>query len=117
MNQPSSTHFMLLQATRHWRELDAADQRAAFDDALDHVFNLYPELRMSHFAVAAGARCTHLVVWEAGDPKQLQDALASLGQQAFFGAPLFEVVESIAARAGESTEDDPPAAALAMLAL
>jgi hypothetical protein len=117
MNQPFSTFFMLLQATRHWRELSPDDQRAAFDDALDHVFNRYPGLRMSHFAVSAGTRCSHLVVWEADDPAQFQEAIASLGDQPFFGAPLFETVEVIAASAGEMTQDDPPAAALAMLAL
>lgn len=117
MKQPHSTHFMLLRATRHWAELTPPEQRSIFDDVLDLVFNRYPALRLTHFAVSAGARGTHLLMWEIAEAEAMQEALDCLHAQAFFGAPLFELVELITARAGDSADDEAPATALAMLSL
>jgi hypothetical protein len=46
MTQPR-TFFMLLTATRHWRELGPAARREVFDETLVLVFNGFPALRMS----------------------------------------------------------------------
>jgi hypothetical protein len=114
-----STFFMMLQATRHWHELAPPAQREVFDDLLNHIFNRYPDLRMSHYAVTpVGARCSDLVVWEADDVAQYHEAVDALRRQAFFGAPLFEIVEVIAGVAADGGgRDDLVSAPLAMLAL
>ena len=95
------TYFMLLEATVHWRALDADAQRAVFDDALMTVFNGYPELRMSRYSAGAlHARCTHLIVWELlddGDVEHFDAAVQALREQPFFGYPLFEIVDVIPA--------------------
>ena len=114
----TSTYFMLLQATRHWRELPPADQREVFDDVLAMVFNRFPDLRMSHYAVGGPCgRGTDLLIWEAGEPAQYEEALAALRGEAFFGAPLFEIVEVLPAVAAEDGEADALLAPPAMLAL
>ena len=97
---PIRTDFMLLQSTRHWRELGPEDQRAALDAALALVWNGHPGVRMTHYAVAwPGERCTDLVAWEVEDEAEYQGAVAALRRDPFLGAPLFEVVEVIAALA------------------
>jgi Darcynin, domain of unknown function len=91
------TFFMLLKATAHWQTLDAAARHEVFDEALATVFNSYPDLRMSHYAATAlPGRCTDVVVWETADVSQYHDAIDALSEQAFFGTPLFEIVEVIA---------------------
>lgn len=104
MNQPHTHFFMLLAATHRWRELDAAARHAVFDDLLVQVFNGYPDLRIDRYAAIDGARCSHLIVWKAGDPAQYHDAVAALQCEPFFGAPLFEVVEVIAGVADDASE-------------
>ena len=103
----SRTFFMLLAATRHWRELDPAERRAVFDATLATVFNGFPDLRMSHYAAGAfDSRCSDVIVWEARDVSQYHEAIALLRRQAFFGAPLFEVVDVIAGIEDDEFEDD-----------
>ncbi len=93
----SCTFFMLLKATNHWRVLGVEERRQAFEQALDTVFNGYPELRMTHYATSAfQGRCTDVIVWEATDVSQYDNAVGALGEQPFFGAPLFEIVEVVA---------------------
>jgi hypothetical protein len=107
MTHQPRTFFMLLAATRHWRELDPAARREAFDEALTIVFNGFPDLRMSHYAAGAfDARCSDVIVWETGDAAQYHAAIALLRQRAFFGAPLFEIVEVIAGMEDDEFEDD-----------
>jgi hypothetical protein len=96
------TFFMLLKATRHWHELGACGQQAELDDARLAVFNGYPDLRMTRYAAGAfHGRCTDVIVWETPDAAQYHDAVESLRQRPFFGAPLFEIVDVVAA-----VEDD-----------
>lgn len=91
------TFFMLLKATAHWRDLSADAQRAEFDQALDLVFNGYPQLRMSRYnAAALNSRCTDVIVWETDDAAQYHDAIEALHARPFFGMPLFEIIEVIA---------------------
>ena len=93
------TFFMLLKATARWRALDTDAQRAVFDEALMTVFNGYPELRMSRFnAGAFHGRCSHVIVWElidGTDVWQYEAAVEALHTQAFFAAPLFEIIDVI----------------------
>ena len=104
---PSRTFVMLLAATRHWRELDPAARREVFDDTLALVFNGFPDLRMSRYAAGAfDSRCSDVIVWEAGDVAQYHAAIALLQRQAFFGAPLFEIVDVIAGVEDDEFEDD-----------
>ena len=102
------TFFMLLKATSRWRVLDADAQRAVFDAALMTVFNGFPDLRMSTFnAGAFHGRCSHVIVWELRDGTdvwQYEAAVDALHAQAFFAAPLFEIVEVIAAVADDADE-------------
>jgi Darcynin, domain of unknown function len=101
----SCTYFMLLQASAHWRALDRDAQRSVFDRALERVFNGYPELRMSHYASGAfHGRCSHVIVWEAGDVAQYHAAVEALHAEPFFGAPLFEIVDVI--QGVEAPDDD-----------
>ena len=117
MTQPC-TLFMLLAATRHWRELDAAAQREVFDDALALVFDGYPDLPMSHYAAGApGARCSDVIVWEARDVAQYHEAIDALHARPFFGALLFEVVELIAGVADDELDGAPAQAPYAALML
>ena len=99
------TFFMLLKATTHWRALDTDAQRAVFDQALMTVVNGYPELRMRRFnAGAFHGRYSHVVVWElscGADVWQYEAAIDALHAQAFFAAPLFEIIDVIPA-----VEDD-----------
>lgn len=99
------TYFMLLKATAAWRALDAAAQRAVFDDALMTVFNGYPDLRMTRFQIGTlHARCTDVIVWELtadAEAWQYEAAIEALHGQAFFAAPLFEVIDVI-----QGVEDD-----------
>ena len=107
MTHPPRTFFMLLAATRHWRELDPAGRREVFDQTLAIVFNGFPDLRMSHYAAGAfDARCSDVIVWEAGEVAQYQAAIALLRRHAFFGAPLFEIVDVIAGVADDEFEDE-----------
>jgi hypothetical protein len=106
MTQPR-TFFMLLAATRHWRELDPAARREVFDETLALVFNGFPDLRMSHYAAGTfDARCSDVIVWETGDVAQYHAAIALLHRHAWFGAPLFEIVGVIAGVADDEFEDD-----------
>ncbi len=106
MTQPR-TFFMLLAATRHWRELDPAARREVFDATLAIVFNGFPALRMSHYAAGAfDTRCSDVIVWQAGDVAQYHEAIALLRREAFFGAPLFEIVEVIAGVEDDEFEDN-----------
>jgi len=103
----SRTFFMLLAATRHWRELGPAARREVFDETLEIVFNGFPALRMSHYAAGAfDARCSDVIVWEAGDVAQYHEAIALLRREALFGAPLFEIVEVIAGVEDDEFEDE-----------
>ena len=106
MTQPR-TFFMLLAATRHWRELGPAERRAVFDETLAIVFNGFPDLRMSHYAAGAfDTRCSDVIVWETSDVAQYHAAIALLRREALFGAPLFEVVEVIAGVEDDEFEDE-----------
>jgi hypothetical protein len=88
---------MLLKATAHWRDLGVEERRKVFEQALDTVFNGYPDLRMTHYASGAfQGRCTDVVVWETTDVSQYDSAVAALGGQPFFGAPMFEIVDVVA---------------------
>ncbi|MEP7100955.1 MAG: darcynin family protein [Burkholderiales bacterium] len=101
------TFFMLLAATRHWRELGPAERREVFDATLAIVFDGFPDLRMSHYAAGEfDARCSDVIVWQAGDVAQYHAAIALLRREAFFGAPLFEIVEVIAGVEDDEFEDD-----------
>jgi hypothetical protein len=112
---------MLLKATSHWRALDRDAQGEVFDAALVTVFNGHPELRMSRFNVGAfHGRCTHLIVWElaaGADIWQYEAAVEALHAQAFFGAPLFEIIEVIAGVEDDGDACDTEALALAACAL
>lgn len=104
MTQPC-TFFMLLAATRRWRELDAAARREVFDEVLSMIFNGYPDLRMSHYETgAADGRCSDVVVWEARDPEQYRAAIEALHGLPFFSAPLFEIVEVITGVADDAID-------------
>lgn len=104
MTQPC-TFFMLLAATRRWRELDAAARREVFDETLGLVFNGYPDLSMSHYETGAhNGRCSDVIVWEARDPAQYHAAIEALRELPFFGAPLFEIVEVIAGVADDTSD-------------
>ena len=105
---PPRTFFMLLAATRHWRELDPPARRAVFDEILALVFNGFPSLRMSRYAAGAfDARCSDVIVWEAGDVAEYHAAIALLRRHAFLAAPLFEVVDVIAGVEDDEFEDEP----------
>ena len=91
------TFFMLLKATPHWRDLGVEERRKVFEQALDTVFNGYPDLRMTHYATGAfQGRCTDVIVWETTDVSQYDNAIGALGEQPFFGAPMFEIVDVVA---------------------
>jgi Darcynin, domain of unknown function len=63
---------------------------------------------MSHYAAGAfDARCSDVIVWEAGDVAQYHEAIALLRREALFGAPLFEIVEVIAGVEDDEFEDEP----------
>jgi hypothetical protein len=110
------TFFMLLKATRHWHELGACEQQAELDHTRLAVFNGYPDLRMSRYAAGAfHGSCTDVIVWETPDAAQYHEAIESLRERAFFGAPLFEIVDVIAAVEDDGFDAEavyPPFAAL-----
>jgi hypothetical protein len=98
---------MLLKATAHWRELGVEERRKAFEQTLDTVFNGYPDLRMTHYATGAfQGQCTDVIVWETTDVSQYDNAIGALGEQPFFGAPLFEIVDVVAGMNSDDVADE-----------
>ena len=110
----SCTFFMLLEATAHWRDLDADAQRDLFDDASATVFNGYPDLRMSRYASGAfHDRCSDVLVWQtSGDLSQYHAAIDTLRAQPFFGAPLFEIIDVVPGIEDDGDAGDEPGFAL-----
>jgi len=102
------TFFMLLQATTHWRALDA-EQRAAFRErVLMLVFDGFPSLRLRQFEACASrwdTLCAEVAVWETTDVDEYHAAIQALHDTEYFGRPYFEVI-SVIPTYGECWRDD-----------
>jgi hypothetical protein len=91
-----ATVFMLLKATAHWLALDAEEREAALDEALARVFNGFPGVSFRFYETAAfSSRCSAVMLWEAEELKDYQEAVRSLGRCDVFARPLFEPLEVI----------------------
>lgn len=103
------TFFMLLQATSHWRSLDAARRAAFRERVLVLVFENFPTLRLRQFETCESrwdTQCAEVAVWETPDLDEYHAAVEALHGCEYFGLPYFEVINVIPTHGECWREDD-----------